>query len=174
MRLPLLVVFFPLLALAQPAPPPQLEQEPRLSAPSAPTRPFQEVRAPAVDMSPTGTSSGVVDPAHPDVPTPDVLGLGGAVVAAIVARHWTLAVVGALMLGVLLLRSVGARFFPVLATGRGAAWLTVGLGTLTALFTALQRGDPSVPVLLMASASGFWSWGQSLGLFTPKAPKPPA
>ena len=110
-------------------------------------------------------------PALPQTaPVPD-LGLGevlSLVARAFAGRQWGLLGVLALLGLVFLLRKAGGRYIPFLDTPRGAVVLSLVGGTGTLLAAALSAGTPfSLGLVLSclmtaASASGLWSWGQSL------------
>jgi hypothetical protein len=154
----------PALALTQA---PALEREPSLVGQAPAPRAFQSLAdsAPPLDSSSEGfalASGDVVDAPVSTLPSEGAV--GASLITAVLAKRWGPALSAGLLLLILLVRRVGSVFFPALATGKGAVWLTVGAGTLAALVAAWQNGDPSLVVLLTAAASGFWSWAQSTGL----------
>ena len=70
---------------------------------------------------------------------------------------------------VAVLRKAGSKRLPVLDSPRGAVALSMAGGTASALALALFSGHPftlgllSSCLMTAASASGLWSWGQTIG-----------
>lgn len=79
--------------------------------------------------------------------------------------RWPMAVAGLLLVVLLVLRKVGASFWPVLGTDEGGAALAAGAGAVFGVVELLQSTQhPTMAVVLVAAASGFWGWAKKLGL----------
>jgi hypothetical protein len=127
---------------------------------------FQEALASPTQAAPPPEAS------VPELGLDEVLSL---VAKAFAGKQWGLLGVLALVGLVLLLRKVGGRWLPWLDTPRGAVALSLVGGSCTLLAVALGSGTPlSLGLVLScvmtaASASGLWSWGQTLKRATPAA-----
>jgi hypothetical protein len=102
------------------------------------------------------------------IPEPDVTSLGATFLAALSGKQYPLLASVVLLGAVWLLRAVGGRFIPALATPRGGAILSAVGGTAALLVAALSSGQPlSVGLVLgclstALGASGLWSTAKNV------------
>lgn len=103
--------------------------------------------------------------AEPDMQLPDAGEVFNASLLALLEKRWSVAIVGLLLVGIFGLRKVGGAFIPFLKTDLGGAALAVGAGALYTAYKVLaQAEDPTIGLVLVAAASGAWSWASKFKL----------